>query len=137
MNKLIKKFLNRETIIYIVFGVLTTAVDFLIFGLLYYVTGLDEVISNTLAWIVAVLFAFVTNKIFVFNAKDYTFAAIMKELTAFVLARVTTLLLTDAFLIFAGYIHMNMMLAKALISVAVIIINYILSKLLIFKNKSK
>lgn len=137
MNNLIKKILNRETIVYTVFGVLTTVVDFLIFGLLYYVSGLGEIVSNTSAWIVAVLFAFVTNKIFVFKAKNFAFKNILRELTAFIMARVTTLLLTNVFLLFAGYIGMNMMLAKALISVAVIILNYIFSKLFIFKKTNQ
>lgn len=137
MNNLIKKILNREAIVYTVFGVLTTVVDFLIFGLLYYVSGLGEIVSNTSAWVVAVLFAFVTNKIFVFKAKNFAFKNILRELTAFIMARVTTLLLTNVFLLFAGYIGMNMMLAKALISVAVIILNYIFSKLFIFKKTNQ
>ncbi len=137
MTNLIKKILNRETIIYVIFGVLTTVVDFLIFGLLYYVADLNEIVANTSAWIVAVAFAFVTNKLFVFEAKNFEFKNLLKEITAFVLARVTTLLLTNVFLLFAGYVNMNMMFAKALISVAVIILNYIFSKLFIFKKNNK
>lgn len=137
MTNLIKKVLNRETIVYVIFGVLTTVVDFLIFGLLYYVTGLNEIAANTSAWVVAVAFAFVTNKIFVFESKNFNLNNLIKEITAFVLARVTTLLLTDAFLLLAGYIEMNMMFAKALISVAVIVLNYIFSKLFIFKKNKQ
>lgn len=137
MTNLIKKVLNRETIVYVIFGVLTTVVDFLIFGLLYYVTGLNEIAANTSAWVVAVAFAFVTNKIFVFESKNFNLKNLIKEITAFVLARVTTLLLTDAFLLLAGYIEMNMMFAKALISVAVIVLNYIFSKLFIFKKNKQ
>ena len=137
MTNLIKKVLNRETIVYVIFGVLTTVVDFLIFGLLYYVTGLNEIAANTSAWVVAVAFAFVTNKIFVFESKNFNLKNLIVEITAFVLARVTTLLLTNVFLLFAGYVNMNMMFAKALISVAVIILNYIFSKLFIFKKNNK
>ena len=84
MTNLIKKILNRETIIYVIFGVLTTVVDFLIFGLLYYVADLNEIVANTSAWIVAVAFAFVTNKLFVFEAKNFEFKNLLKEITAFV-----------------------------------------------------
>lgn len=135
MSNLIKKLLNRETIIYIIFGVLTTVVDFVIFGLLYYVTGLDEYIANTIAWVAAVAFAYITNKIFVFESKSFKPKDLIKEISSFVAARILTLILTNIFLIFAEYISMNMMFAKALISVAVIILNYIFSKLFIFKKK--
>ena len=60
MNKLINKFLNRETIIYTIFGVLTTVVDFASFGILYYSLNIGELVSNTLAWVLAVIFAFIT-----------------------------------------------------------------------------
>ena len=126
MNKLINKFLNRETIIYIVFGVLTTVVDFAAFGVLHYSCNMDELTANTIAWILAVAFAFITNKLFVFDSKSFKLKKLLKEIFTFVSSRIITLLLTNVFLIFAGILNINMMFAKALISVAVIILNYIL-----------
>lgn len=136
MTKFIKRILNRETISYVIFGVLTTVVDFGAFGILHYGLSINEIVSNTIAWIAAVIFSYVSSKLFVFDSRSFKLKVIMTEFPSFVLSRVLTLLLTDAFLIFAGYIHMNMMLAKALISIFVIIINYVFSKLIIFKKQT-
>ena len=136
MTKIIKKVLNKETVTYIIFGILTTIVDFGVFTLLYYYLNINEIVANTVAWIMAVVFSFISSKLFVFDAKCFKLKTLALEFTGFVLSRVVTLLLTDAFLICAGYMSMNMLLAKAIISVFVIIINYIFSKLLIFKNKN-
>ncbi|MBQ1193076.1 MAG: GtrA family protein [Lachnospiraceae bacterium] len=134
IKQLIKKILNKETILYIVFGVITTIVDFLVFSIFYYGLSIDEVISNTIAWFAAVVVAFITNKLIVFNSKGHEAKELIKEIASFFLARVTSLIITDVFLVFAAHINMNMLLAKAFISVAVIVINYFFSKLFIFKK---
>ncbi len=134
MINILKKFLNRETISYIFFGVLTTVVDFVSFGLLHYCLHINEVVANTVAWIAAVIFSFITSKLFVFDSKSFKLKVLAVEFPSFVLSRVTTLILTDVALIMAGYISMNMMLAKALVSILVIIINYLFSKLLVFRK---
>ena len=136
MNKLISKLLNRETIIYVIFGVLTTVVDFATFGILYYSLSIGELIANTLAWVLAVIFAFITNKLFVFESKSLEPKLIAKEFTTFVSSRVLTLLLTNVFLVFAGILKINMMVAKAIISVAVIVLNYIFSKIFVFNDRN-
>lgn len=135
MNKIIDKLLNKETIIYIVFGVLTTAVDYIAFAAFHYGLQMNEIVANTIAWALAVAFAYITNKLFVFDSKSFAFKTLAKEIPSFILARVLSLVVTNIFLIFAAYISMNMLLAKAVISVAVIVINYIFSKLFIFKKK--
>lgn len=135
MNKILCKLLNKETIIYIVFGVLTTAVDYISFTALYYGLHMNEIVGNTIAWAFAVAFAYITNKLFVFESKSFALKTLAKELPSFILARVLSLVVTNAFLIFAKYISMNMLLAKAIVSVAVIVINYIFSKLFIFKKE--
>lgn len=134
MNRLINKLLNRETIVYIIFGVLTTAVDYAAFAVLHYSCGINEVIANTIAWILAVAFAYITNKLYVFDSKSFNIRILAKELPSFVLARLLSLIVTNIFLVFAAYISMNMLLAKALISVVVIVLNYIFSKLFVFKK---
>ncbi len=131
----IRKLLNKETISYTIFGLLTTVVDFAVFALLHYVLDINEIISNTIAWIIAVATAYITNKLFVFESKSFCFSVIRHELPSFVLARVFSLIVTDIFLAFASIINMNMLLAKLIISVFVIVSNYIFSKLFIFKNK--
>lgn len=134
MNKIISKLLNKETIIYIVFGVLTTAVDYITFAALYYGLQMNEIAGNTIAWALAVAFAYITNKLFVFESKSFALKTLAKEIPSFILARVLSLVVTNAFLVFAEHISMNMLLAKAVISVAVIVINYIFSKLFIFEK---
>lgn len=134
MNRLINKLLNRETIVYIIFGALTTAVDYASFTVLHYSCEINEVIANTIAWILAVAFAYITNKLYVFESKSFNIRLLAKELPSFVLARLLSLIVTNIFLVFAAYISMNMLLAKALISVVVIVLNYILSKLFVFKK---
>ncbi len=137
MNKIIAKLFNRETIVYIIFGILTTAVDYVTFAVLHYPLNINEIVSNTIAWTLAVIFAFITNKLFVFNSKSFAPKILVKEIPSFVLARVFSLIVTNLFLIFAGHIGMNMLFAKALISVVVIVLNYIFSKLFVFNKTNR
>lgn len=136
MKSLINKLLNKETISYVIFGVLTTLVDYGAFYIFYYKAGWSEVFSNTAAWILAVAFAYITNKIFVFEAKTENIKGLLLEIISFAGARVATLILSDVFLLFTKYIGMKAMIAKIIISVAVVIINYFLSKLFVFKKIS-
>lgn len=136
MKSLINKLFNRETISYVIFGILTTLVDYAAFYIFHYKAGWSEVLSNTIAWILAVAFAYITNKIFVFEARTENIKALLMEIISFAGARVATLILTDVFLLFTKYIGMEAMIAKIIISVAVVIINYFLSKLFIFKKSN-
>lgn len=137
IKQIISKVCNKETILYIIFGVITTAVDFAAFSLLYYVIGANEVVANTIAWVLAVMVAFITNKLIVFENKSTDKKEIIKEIVSFALARVLSLVITDGFLVLAKAINMNMLLAKAIISVVVVILNYIFSKLFIFKKQEE
>lgn len=136
MKSLVNKLLNKETIGYVIFGVLTTLVDYAAFYIFYYKAGWSEVVSNTVAWIIAVAFAYITNKLFVFEAKTDNIKGLLMEIISFAGARAATLILTDVFLLFARKIGLEAMIAKIIISVAVVIINYFLSKLFIFKKKN-
>lgn len=137
IKQIIGKVCNKETTLYIIFGVITTAVDFAAFSLLYYVIGANEVVANTIAWVLAVMVAFITNKLIVFENKSTDKKEIIKEIVSFALARVLSLVITDGFLVLAKAINMNMLLAKAIISVVVVILNYIFSKLFIFKKQEE
>lgn len=137
IKQIIGKVCNKETILYIIFGVITTAVDFAAFSLLYYVIGANEVVANTIAWVLAVMVAFITNKLIVFENKSTDKKEIIKEIVSFALARVLSLVITDGFLVLAKAINMNMLFAKAIISVVVVILNYIFSKLFIFKKQEE
>lgn len=152
MKKLFKALLNKETVTYVIFGVLTTVVSFVslkifdtLLGTKYYL------ISNTISWVLSVAFAYVTNKLFVFESKSWKPSVLKSEIPSFVGARVAsyfieqgTLWLCMSPLKFDGktfnFIIIKLsgvMTAKLIASVFVVIINYFLSKFVIFrKNKA-
>ena len=80
----------KEQILYIVFGVLTTAINIIAFFACSRLINLGLIPSNIIAWILSVLFAFVTNKIYVFNSKNYNFSVVLRELIDFVISRGAT-----------------------------------------------
>ena len=73
----------KEVINYLIFGVLTTLVNFVVYILLARFIHVNETISNAIAWIISVLFAYITNKIYVFNSKEKERKKIIKKITAF------------------------------------------------------
>lgn len=138
ITTLLHKFINKETITYIIFGILTTAVNYIAYFILYKFTALDALIYNTIAWAVSVIFAFITNKIFVFESKKWNARTVFKEFIPFVGARILSLLLEEAFLfITVEMANMHELIAKIIISVVVVIVNYFASKFFIFRNKKE
>lgn len=142
INNLIKKFLNKETISYLIFGVLTTIINIVVFWFaereLAFIMSEDaaSLVGNVIAWVISVAFAFVTNKLFVFESKCMAFKVVMAELTGFVIARLLSLAFDEGFMFVAiVLLSMNSLLAKIISNVFVVIINYVLSKFFIFKNK--
>lgn len=128
----------REGIAYLIFGVLTTAVDYAISNVLFYGCGMASVPSQTIAWVAAVLFAFVTNKWWVFNSRTLVPSEVWKEFVSFVMCRVATFLFNLAALfIMVDLLKMEFFVCKLLISVVVVILNYVFSKILIFANKKE
>ena len=132
MKRILKKY--KELFLYGIFGVLTTLINIVIFYLLDKI-GINVYINNTIAWIVSVLFAFITNKIFVFESKNMSLKIILKEGFSFFLARIFSYFV-DMFMIFILFqvMGINKMIAKVISNAIVIIINYFLSKLIIFKK---
>ncbi len=125
----------KEIINYLIFGGLT----FVVSMLTYYLCRLafDYVVSNFISWVAAVLFAYVTNKAFVFESKTETTFLLIKEFVLFVASRIFTLLLETLIMyIMIDWFHINDMLVKVIAQIIVILTNYILSKLIIFKNKT-
>ncbi|MEG1990283.1 MAG: GtrA family protein [Clostridia bacterium] len=129
---LIKKY--KEVIIYLIFGLLTTLINILIYWILTKVLNIDYMISNNIAWCIAVLFAYVTNRKYVFDSKSKK-KGIIKEIILFISARIFSLLFDNA-LMFIGItlLYMNDMIIKILANILVIIINYIMSKYIVFKK---
>ena len=145
MTSFIKTIINRlwgnaamaEKINYLIFGVLTTAVNFAVFFITNTALAIDYRLSTMLAWAVAVAFAFVVNKRFVFKSKTDSWQALGREVFLFLSARVASLLFDMGWMILAvEALAMNELLAKILSNVVVVVINYIFSKAFIFKKKT-
>lgn len=142
MNKIKNLYFKYEEIIsYLVFGVLTTVVSiitYLIFANIFFPnkSDLDIQIANVLSWICAVAFAYITNRKYVFKSKVKGNAQI-KEIIDFVLARVASLII-DMSMMYVMYslMHMNDTIAKLIVQVVVVILNYLFSKVIVFKTKN-
>ena len=145
MIQKIKKLLlqYREVLLYLIFGGLTTVVDWGLSFLLYHFWG-DAIEANTIlvhganviAWAAAVLFAFITNRIWVFKSEKKGFLPILGELGSFAGGRVMTLLLQEAiFVIFFDIMGISEFIVKLIAAVLVIILNYFISKLIVFRKK--
>ncbi|MCI7795213.1 MAG: GtrA family protein [Lachnospiraceae bacterium] len=128
----------REGIAYLIFGVLTTLVDYVISNALFYAAHMSSVLSQTIGWVAAVLFAFVTNKWWVFNSHTLVPSEVWKEFVSFVLCRVATFLFNlAAIFVMVDILDMEFFICKLLISVVVVILNYVFSKILIFAHKKE
>lgn len=125
----------KQIILYLIFGALTTALNVFAYWVLAHPLGLDTLVSTLIAWVIGVLFAFFTNKFFVFESKGRSH--MWAELGSFTLARaVTGALDVGIMFVFVTVLSLNDMLIKIISNVVVIILNYIFSKFLIFAKKS-
>ncbi|MCC0655721.1 GtrA family protein [Clostridioides sp. ES-S-0123-01] len=126
---------HKETILYLFFGALTTFVNIVSYLFFTRVISFNFIIANTLAWILAVLFAYVTNKFFVFESMKTEMIFLFKEFLSFI-----------SFRLFSGFIEMlimyimidflfvNDIIVKIITNIIVIILNYLFSKMIIFNN---
>ncbi len=128
---------HKEVINYLIFGGLTTVVNFISYFLFAKIIKIDEVLSSGLAWFVSVLFAYITNKIFVFESKKTTKKAVIIECLSFFAARILSGILCDVgtFAIMVKVLHINDVVAKLITQVMVVVVNYVLSKLVVFRRK--
>ena len=121
---------------YAVFGALTTMLNYAVYFLLFNGFGWSAALCNTIAWLIAVLFAFVTNKQFVFCSKAWTWQIIRRELAAFLACRVASgSLETLILLLCVDIFHFNGILWKLLSGGLVVLLNYFGGKLLVFCKK--
>ena len=121
---------------YLFFGALTTLVNYLVYFPCYNLLHLSTVASNVIAWVVAVAFAYLTNKPFVFKSHDWSLKTVAPELAKFVGCRVGSGLLETALLFLTvDLLRWNGNLMKIILSVMVVILNYVGSKLLVFRKK--
>lgn len=137
--------INHEIVSYVFFGILTTIVSIGSFEIVCRLLGEDKLFgqynylfANVVSWVFAVLFAFFTNKLFVFNSRTWKASVVMKEFSSFITARLVSLGIdTLLMFVFVDLMHMGKTLAKLIVQVVVVILNYVFSKLFIFRNKKK
>ena len=136
IRKLIIKY--WDIISYLFFGVLTTIVNFIVYFPLYNWANLSATVSNVIAWAAAVVFAFVTNKPFVFKSNDWSPKTTIPELAKFVGCRIGSGFLETAIMfVSVDLLSWDGNLMKVLVSVLVVILNYIGSKWLVFKKNKQ
>ena len=134
LRSLIEKY--WDVLSYLFFGVLTTVVNYLIYLPVYNFCGLSAALSNMIAWVGAVIFAFLTNKPFVFHSHDWSAKTVVPELTKFVSCRIASGVLETVILFLAvDCMNWNGNIWKLVTQVLVILINYVGSKLLVFRKK--
>ncbi len=142
VNEWIKK--HKEIVLYVVFGALTTLVNFIIYYPLVNIKAMEPhkewwvLVVNVVAWIFAVAFAFVTNKLFVFESKESDKKTLFVQITSFLGSRLFSLAVEEGILaLFVSLLHMNENLWKLIAAVFVVIMNYFFGKFLVFRKKKK
>ena len=131
--ELLRKY--QDVLSYLFFGVLTTVVNFLVYYPLTNLLGMNATLANVIAWAVSVAFAFVTNKPFVFKSHDWSASVVVQELTLFVGTRIGSGALETAMIfLLVDCLSLDGNIVKIAVSVLVVVINYIGSKLLVFRK---
>ena len=124
----------REVLLYLVFGGLTTLINIVAFYILRKLS-IELQVSNVIAWILSVLFAFITNKLFVFESKNKSKKENVKEMTSFFGFRILSVLFDIGFMhLLVSILNIHEMISKILSNILVIILNYVFSKVFIFKK---
>ncbi|WP_239256219.1 GtrA family protein [Listeria ilorinensis] len=129
-----KNKLSKELIMYVIMGVLTTVVNLIVFYLLIS-TGADYKVAVVVAWILSVLFAYITNKKYVFENKTNTMKAFLWEMGSFFFFRLLSLGLNMiVMIVMVDQLHLGEMFSQIVANVLIIIFNYVASKLVIFRK---
>lgn len=132
---LLKK--HRDIVAYLFFGAATTLINLVVYYLCYEIMSVPNTPSVIIAWILAVLFAFLTNKPFVFRSHDWSMKVLLPEAGSFLSCRIGTGVLELVLMyLTVDLLHWNGMLMKLLVNIIVIVLNYVGSKLLVFRNKN-
>lgn len=127
----------KEIFDYLFFGGLVTIVNFISYYIPANIIGVDKIVSNLIAFIISVIFAYVVNKEYVFETKWEGIQNVFKEFSSFVISRIGTGLLCDI-LIFAfmiNILNINDVISKIFTQILVVILNYIVGKWFVFKQK--
>lgn len=127
---------HKEVILYLFFGGLTTVVSIVTFWLFCRPLGMDPLLGNIFSWILAVLFAYFTNARWVFESRPAGLGQRLREMGSFFAGRLATLGVEEALLfVFVKRLGVNEMLVKIIATAAVIVLNYVISKLFVFRKR--
>lgn len=127
---------HREGWRYLIFGALATLVNIVAYSLAFYKLNIDNSSSNVIAWIIAAIFAYITNKIFVFESKVDTKKQLIKEAVSFFGCRLLTLAVDQIIMVITvDKLGLPGLVMKIVSNIVVIVLNFILSKLIIFKKQ--
>lgn len=133
IRALIRKY--YDILAYLFFGVLTTVVNYIFYLPCYNLLHFSAAVSNVIAWVAAVAFAYLTNKPFVFKSHDWSAKTVVPELTKFVTCRIGSGLMETAIIfVTVDLLHWDGNVMKLITSVLVVILNYVASKLVVFKK---
>lgn len=126
---------HRDVLSYLFFGGLTTVVNYAVYLPLYNGLQVSATVSNCIAWAVAVVFAYLTNKPFVFQSHDWSAKVVLPELGKFVSCRIGSGLLETVIIwLTVDTLHWDGNVMKLITSVLVVVLNYVGSKLLVFRK---
>jgi len=128
----------KPIILYLFFGGVTTLVNIVVYWVCFNVAGIPNLVSNAIAWLLAVIVAYTTNKLWVFESKSWDIRVVLPEAGKFLGARVATGLLDEGIMgLGVDILGFNGVIVKVVSNVFVVILNYVFSKLFIFKGDNK
>lgn len=129
---------NKSVLLYLFFGALTTLVSILSFVLAGTILSLNVHIANTISWILAVTFAFFTNRKWVFDGKTHTKAEFFKQARDFYAGRLFTYFVEEIILVvFVNLLQLNQDIVKIIAQFVILALNYVISKFIVFRKKDK
>ncbi len=139
IKKLSDKYWTKENRAYIFWGLMTTAVSIAIYYLLiFFIPSLIEEIANAIAIVISILFAYVVNKKFVFCSKCPDFKSLLREFWSFISCRIFSAIVEELLLsFFLRVAHVNEYVSKLLVCIVIFVLNYVMSKMLVFRNKEQ
>lgn len=135
MDSIVRKLLNREVILYGIFGILTSILNIVLYAYLSGNIGIDYKIANIITLIIVKLTAYVVNKLFVFQTKTENILELVKEFMRFVITRGLTMVV-DFFgvIFFVEVLMIDSMISKIIFTIIVVILNYVFGKWHVFKK---
>lgn len=127
---------QKGIILYIFFGGLTTVVSFVVFWFFVHIIPFDPLVANTISWVISVAFAFFTNRVWVFNSPTHSARAFFKQLFMFYVGRLFSFAVEQLMIfVFINKLGFNDLIIKLIATIIVLILNYIISKVIVFRTK--